>query len=381
MTFAAFKRNIFILEGLNGFASSLYFNFIFFYLRDHFGFGPKGNLFFCAANGFLYTFGAYYGGKFAQKRGYLTALRTGCAILVVSQIFAFFSASVAAHSAAMVIWTLGVCLTWPSLEALTSEGESSTTLPRKIGIYNVVWSIAFAAGLFLGGMIIDALGWKSMFIIPAAIHALQVVLIGNLKPAERTPHAEVKRHEADQNRTKAFLRMAWLANPFAYIAMNTVIPLIPQVADKLALSKTAAGLFGSVWMFARTASFFALWKWTGWHYRFGWLLASYLLMILTFAAILLLTNLYVLVAAQIVFGFAVGLIYYSSLFYSMDSSDAKGEHGGLHEAAIGLGIFGGPAIGVTALYLFPTMANASAWTVSGVLTLGAIGLFGLRKGR
>jgi predicted MFS family arabinose efflux permease len=173
--------------------------------------------------------------------------------------------------------------------------------------------------------------------------------------------------------------MAWLANPFAYIAMNTVIPLIPQVAANFQFSKAGAGFFCSIWMFARTASFFALWKWTAWHYRFRWIIASYILMIVTFAAILIGAQFWLLVAAQIVFGFAVGLIYYSSLFYSMDASDTKGEHGGLHEAAIGAGIFLGPAIGYTALELFPTASNVSATAVSAILTLGIAGLLFLRK--
>jgi len=87
------------------------------------------------------------------------------------------------------------------------------------------------------------------------------------------------------------------------------------------------------------------------------------------------------VVTQLVLGWAVGLIYYSSLFYSMDASDTKGEHGGLHEAAIGIGIFSGPAIGALALRLAPQQAHASAWAVSGVLTLGLLALLVLRPRR
>ena len=77
MTFAALKRNVFILEGLNGFASSIYFNYLFFFLRDNFGFGAKGNLLFCAANGLIYAIGAFYGGKIAQRSGYFKTLKGG----------------------------------------------------------------------------------------------------------------------------------------------------------------------------------------------------------------------------------------------------------------------------------------------------------------
>ena len=389
MTFAALKRNVFILEGLNGFASSIYFNYLFFFLRDNFGFGAKGNLLFCAANGLIYAIGAFYGGKIAQRSGYFKTLKGGWTIMIAALLFAALpqAKSVSAQFVVMVGWTLGVCVTWPCLEALSCEGESAATLPRKVGIYNFVWSIAFALGLFSGGSIIEKFGWNSMFIIPAAIHLIQIIIVASLNargkdwrefsgaPMQTQPIA----YEADAQRNKTFLRMAWLANPFAYIAMNTVIPLIPQVAASLELSKAGAGFFCSIWMFARTASFVALWKWTGWHYRFGWLIASYALMIGTFAAILLLTNFLLLVAAQILFGFAVGLIYYSSLFYSMDASDTKGEHGGVHEAAIGAGIFGGPAIGYSALQLFPAVPNGSVTAVSVILALGLGGLFYLRR--
>jgi hypothetical protein len=75
-------------------------------------------------------------------------------------------------------------------------------------------------------------------------------------------------------------------------------------------------------------------------------------------------------AAQLFFGAAAGLLYYSSLFYSMDVGDTKGVHGGIHEAAIGAGIFGGPAVGALGLFLFPAYATAGVWAVGGLLLVG-----------
>src|SRR5262249_59664230 len=70
---------------------------------------------------------------------------------------------------------------------------------------------------------------------------------------------------------------------------------------------------------------------------------------ISFAVIVLAQDVVELLLAQIVFGCAIGLIYYSSLFYSMDLSDTKGEHGGIHEAAIGVGNCAGPAVGAASL--------------------------------
>jgi hypothetical protein len=83
----------------------------------------------------------------------------------------------------------------------------------------------------------------------------------------------------------------------------------------------------------------------------------------------------ILVLAQLVFGAAVGLIYSSSLFYSMDLSETKGEHGGIHEAAIGLGNFAGPAVGAAALYFLPQNGNSGAIAVS-LLLLGGLAALG-----
>ena len=81
-------------------------------------------------------------------------------------------------------------------------------------------------------------------------------------------------------------------------------------------------------------------------------------------------HLAVLLLAQVFFGVAIGLIYYSSLFYSMDASEAKGEHGGIHEAAIGVGNFIGPALGAASLQFLPQFINSGAIAVSGLLVLG-----------
>ena len=140
-----------------------------------------------------------------------------------------------------------------------------------------------------------------------------------------------------------------------------------------------AGFACSLWCFARFVAFVALWRWRGWHYRFRWLAAAFVLLIFSFAAILVAPSLPVILAAQIFFGAAIGLIYYSSLFYSMDASETKSEHGGIHEAAIGLGNFVGPAVGAAALWLAPQSATAGAWAVSGLLAAGLGGLLWLRR--
>src|SRR6266404_5613210 len=130
----------YLLEGLNSWAACYYFYYLFFYLQKHFGFGNTGNLTVCALNGFVYIFSAWYGGKFAQRRGYFAALLFGFCAMTVALLCGSRAATIGWQIAVMIVWTIGVCFTWPSLEALITEEGPARQLPRRLGIYNLVWS-------------------------------------------------------------------------------------------------------------------------------------------------------------------------------------------------------------------------------------------------
>jgi predicted MFS family arabinose efflux permease len=390
------KTGYFILEGLNSFATVYYCYYLYFFMAKAFGFGNRANLSLAALNGFICIFAAWWGGKFAQRFGNFTALKLGFFTMGAALTCGIFVQSVPGQIVVMAVMLIGMCFTWPTLEAMASEGETSAGIQKMVGIYNVVWAGTGALADFTGGMMLDKLGLRSIFYVPAAIFFVQLVmtfwLAGRARNEPLTPALSPSDGERENcsgiaktefkhrpiSKAKWFLRMAWLANPFAYIALNTVIAVVPGVANKLGLSATMAGFCCSVWCFARFAAFFGLWAWSGWHYRFRWLLIAYLALLLTFALIVLAPNLAVLVVAQIVFGGALGLIYYSSLFYSMDLSETKSEHGGIHEAAIGFGNFAGPAVAAASLFFLPRYASSGVLGVCVLLVGGLAGLVVMR---
>jgi len=380
------KTGCFVLEGLHSFATTYYFYYFYFFMQTVFGFGNQANLMLAALNGAVYAILAWQAGKFAQRFGYLTALKVGFIVMIGALAVGSQVDSAGGQIAVMAVTVVGLCFTWPTLEALASDGETPAGLQRMVGIYNLVWAATAAIAYFTGGAMLEKFGPQSLFYVPAAILTIQLGLTfwleaqarqATLATATGSPAVLPEPHPHSAAKTKMFLRLAWLANPFAYIAMNTVLAVIPGVAQRLELSTMMAGFCCSVWCFARLGAFWALWRWNGWHYRFRWLLASYVALVATFATILMAPNVAVLVLAQIVFGSVVGLIYYSSLFYSMDLGDTKGEHGGIHESAIGLGNFAGPAVGAASLYFLPQYANSGALAVSGLLLLGLGGLLAI----
>ena len=64
------RNTSFVIEGLNSFATVLYFNYLYFFMQARFGFSDKGNLALAALLGFIYIFAAWQGGKFAHRLGY-----------------------------------------------------------------------------------------------------------------------------------------------------------------------------------------------------------------------------------------------------------------------------------------------------------------------
>ncbi len=389
------KRGYFILEGLNSFALVYYFYYFYFFMQKAFGFGNKANLILAALNGATYALFAWWAGKFAQRFGYFTALKVGFLIMMAALALGSQVHQAGGQIAVMLVTVLGMCFTWPTLEALVSEGEDREGLQHMVGVYNVIWATTAALANFTGGAMLQKLGLRSLFLVPIGIQVVQLGITFWLErvavPAPRPPMAGLTAGTGENSprvfasepvpggshpvpRAASFLRMAWLANPFAYVAINTVIAVVPGVAERLKLSTALAGVCCSVWCFARLGAFATLWRWDGWHYRFRWLLLAYVSLVGSFAAILLTPNLLVLLLGQMLFGAAVGLIYYSSLFYSMDLSEAKGEHGGIHEAVIGVGNFAGPAVGAAALQLLPGYGHSGALAVSFLLLCGLGGL-------
>jgi predicted MFS family arabinose efflux permease len=393
MTQRQLKTGYFTLAALNTLANCYFFNYLFFFLHDHFGFGNRENLWVSALYGFIYIFSAWQCGKFAQRRGFLASLRLGFIGLTMLMVAGGLLDSLLGILCVLACYSIVLLFTWPAFEALVSENETRSGMQHMVGVYNCTWSAAAALAYFTGGTLYDRFERVAVFWIPAAIFFGQFVFLSWLSRHARnvseSPEKPVEAPKPDPEpaafqqpvNPQGFLKMAWLANPFAYVAMNTLLAVMPGIAQKLALSPTKVGLFCSIWFFGRLVAFAVLWRWAGWHYRFRWLLIAFVTLIASFMCLLLSRQLSVFVVAQVFFGLATGLIYYSSLFYSMDVGEASAEHGGLHEAAIGAGVFAGPAVGAAALQFLPHEFHpeaTSAFAVGGLLLCGLGCLIWLR---
>src|SRR6266536_6539948 len=171
------KTGIFVLAGLNSVATTYYFYYVYFFMQAQFGFGRMENLVLAASLGFIYTFASIFCGRFAQKRGYFLSLRLGFFIMAVVLAVGSGIHSISGHVAAMIVCTVGMCFTWPTLEAMVSEGEPPTRLQWMVGIYNIVWATGGALAYFTGGAMLEKLGLRSLFLVPSVMQAAQLALV------------------------------------------------------------------------------------------------------------------------------------------------------------------------------------------------------------
>ena len=370
------KSILYVFEGVHAFACAYFFNYLMQRLKRDFGWSDFGLLGLGAAHGLVFIPAALFGGRLAQRHGYFRTLRLGCAGCVLAVAVGGLVPTSAGQVVSLLLWTAAICATWPVLEALAPEGEPGALVPNRIGRYNVVWAGTGALGVFLGGTIYRHLGTNSLYWLPALVHVGQLLVIGRWGRlhADWLATARGDGHFAPTERIRPpwFRTLGLLGNPFCYMAQNTLLAVVPGIGLKVGLDVQQTGWLMSVWFVVRAVAFGGLWRWTGWHYRFGWFAAAFGLLIVSFVALLVSRSVPVLVLAQVGFGAASALIYYSSLYYSLDGSEAAGEHSGIHEAFVGLGICGGPAVGTLALWITRNPA-APAWAVTACLMAGLAG--------
>ncbi len=373
------KAGYFVLEGSNSVAAAFYFNHSLFHLRDHHGFTQLRTLWLLAGFGTIYALCSALAGRFAQRYGYFTSLAVGFGGLMLATGLGCVWPALVGQIVSLGIWSVAICFTWPVLEALCSEFETPDRLPDRLGMYNVVWSVLQAVGVAAGGIVVTLAGARSLYLVPMCIHGLQLLQLPRLR-RQRDLYVATHHPGADKPPIHPpggpvhFQTLAWIANPLAYMAANVLTASLPTMALRLHLTQAEAGVWLGLWNWIRSVGFIALWYWAGWHYRFRLFLVACLGVCVGFLTMMLAPSLWVMILGELAFGLGISLVYYSSIFYAMDGSDSHGEQGGTHEALIGLGLGGGPAL--TALAVVWTGSPASAaLAVTGLLGVG-IGVVG-----
>ena len=118
-----------------------------------------------AASALTYVFGAFAVGHFADKINHIWLYALALLINAVATGLFIFSRSVSD-----IIWFrafggIGLSFLWPTAEVLVTDLGSEKTLVKEMGTYSVVWGVGFLVGPGVGGVMIPAFGFGSLFLI------------------------------------------------------------------------------------------------------------------------------------------------------------------------------------------------------------------------
>ncbi|HEV8378082.1 MAG TPA: MFS transporter [Tepidisphaeraceae bacterium] len=376
---------LYAVEAVTGLASTMLIISIFFYTEKRFAWSMRQNLILAAVQGLVYIAGSLLANPLSRRFGRRNSLLVLFAIIGAIAAIGIFRPTPKIVTALLVIYTMVIALTWPMLESLVATGLSARELSRILGAYNLVWAGIGACAVAINGTIIEH--WpKGVFIIPTIAHALGLLLLWLTPPgpapgATPYPDQDLKAEDALLQQRRLALWLSRIALPATYIVIFSLSAMLPSLAAIKRLPTSYATLIGSAWLVARWFTFWFLGATHWWHTRPRLLLWAAVLMLLGFMGTVLpatrpgplATILTAMIVSQIVLGMALGLIYSASLYFGMVLSDGSTEHGGYHEALIGLGQTMGPLAGAIAQSIWPGSAIAGIVAVSSLVALAIVG--------
>ncbi len=388
---------LYAAEAFNSIAGTLLTVGLPFYMNHRFGWGARENFAVAACQGALYICGALSAKRVSRQWGREASLPVLCTGMVVVALGVGSCASMgwalaAALLAAVETGMMGA--SWPMLESLLSGAGDPSRLSQRLGYYNIVWATTGAVALGASGAVIQYAPAWAFFGIVAAAHLWAGVLVcfgvfpKPLRTQERASAAsssppasdcaETVRPAQDQAvalRHRLALRLSRIALPSTYVVIYSIAPVLPTLHAIKQLSPATATLAAGIWLAARAAAFFITGNTVFWHKRPGLLLVASISMLAGFLGTILSgtlvsmslpQSLLAMAAAQIVLGMSIGTIYSASLYFGMALSDGSTEHGGYHEALIGLGQVLGPVVGLSMQWMHP----GGLWpSVLGISTL------------
>ncbi|MHC4916549.1 MAG: MFS transporter, partial [Planctomycetota bacterium] len=310
----------------------------------------------------LISAGVYFGaslvlGRLSDHWGRRPSIVIGCLVGAAAFALGSRAAKLWHVYALMGLSALAMASFWPALEADISDNSTPRELPRRVGRFNVAWCGGFAVTGLTAGSLCQLVGHRWVLLLVACVGLLTILIyLARTFESEGEVPGEPEECLARRSpaRASAFWRMALVLN-FAAMGANSVLRYhVPTVTggDRPALG----GGYLTVLFAAETLTFIVLGLWHGWHYR-GWPLVASCFLIVSGGVLCGLFHqmIPVFAAGCALTGIGCGLVYNSSIYYSVAAESGRGRRGGIHESALGLGAAVVPYVG-GALAMTPWLA-------------------------
>jgi hypothetical protein len=318
---------------------------LFFVTDAHYRFSPARNLVLAAVMGAVYAFGARVSGRLARSSAPRAVLCASLASWAVAALFPIlFPHAELALWVGALLGSAASAVTWPIVESYLAAGRHGPRMRAAIGWFNVTWTPATALPLVVMPLIAP-IGIIWIFALSAVVDIAALVLVVLTLPPRPGEHAPEAATAAVGPEYGALFRSASWLLPLSYVISSTLAPVLPHRLATVGMSAPSS-LVAALWMAARFATLFLMWRTGFWHGRGGTLAAGGAALGGGLALVLLAHSPAPMVAGLLLYGAGMGLTYYAALYYSMTVGHAAVDAGGTFEALIGLGYCVGPLLGI-----------------------------------
>lgn len=294
-------------------------------------------------------------GKIVDSIGYKFVLTLG----TVSYFLSSFALSLSTQIYQLFIFMpfVGIAgaMFWPAFEVWLTRMETNSPLLKKVSFFNVSWCLGSGIGPLIAGKLFEIHSHLPLYF--AGLLALIItILIGQklyrgrqgnyLKNSKKGTEVN-ENFSSSSSRRKAplYLYIGWIANFANYFCIGILRYLFPKLSVEIGIKPSLIGVLLFTVAFFQLATFYLLGQTERWHYKGIPLVIFQLFIVIGLIVTFFSNSVISFLLAFMFIGVGGGMVYFSSIFYSLDSIEGTGQKSGIHEAVLGIGLLLGPLTG------------------------------------
>jgi MFS family permease len=324
------------------------------FVAEHdFHFTKSENMWLAVAESAVYAVVALLSGGVLKRIGAVAAPRTvlgGILLFTLAMCLLTLTGSVAALIATALGVSAASAMMWPIVESYLSSGRHGHQLRSAVGVFNIVWTTATAAGLVLMGPVFATDYSRIAIVAIGPVCALAIVCLPWF-PASPPPHLEHGLPPAVPTVYRPLRAASRALLPTSYLLIGTIGPMLPYITSGIGIAPAWQTPVSSTWHAVRVLAMLAMWRMAFWHGKWSTLTAGAALMAGGFLLAMSAASVQTLMLALAAFGAGHAVLYYASLYYAMSVGHAEVDAGGQFEALIGVGYISGPIASLVGMSL------------------------------
>ena len=241
-------------------------------------------------------------------------------------------------------------LFWPRVVGWLSTGHEGRRLNRRLGIFNVSWSLGGTIGPCVGGYLVEINSTLPLMIC-AAMVMLSFVAVSFARKPQR--QVDIVENCGEKTEADATVLLRWRFMWMARIALLTSFVCIGLMRTQLALlfkfnlgfSESSFGVAVMVMSMAILVVLFAVGRTHNWHYVLAIFLAAQVLLLCGMLLILNGIALWEFFLAAGLVGIGQAFLYGSHLYYGISGSQNRSGRMAIHEIILSIGFLVGSIVG------------------------------------